>query len=277
MLKRLLTAVILIPLVVFGILRLPTLAFTAAAGLFLVLALWEWAGLIPLRARAARLLYLAVSAVLSGGAWLLLQRQPQLLFGLLSLVAVWWLLAAVWLSRPQLGRDWTALKIVLPALVLVPAWLALSQLHGAGAQGPLWVLFVFVLMWVADSAAYFSGRSLGRHKLAFRVSPGKTWEGAVGGLVGGALFALAVGGWSGWSGNRLLGFTVLAVICVAISIVGDLFISLLKRQQGLKDPGALFPGHGGVLDRIDSLVAAAPLFAFGMGIGLDSGLGWLEG
>jgi phosphatidate cytidylyltransferase len=276
-LKRLLTAVILIPLVVFGILRLPTLAFTAAAGLFLVLALWEWTGLIPLRARAARLAYPAVFAILAGSAWFLLQRQPQLLLGLSSLVAVWWLLAAFWLGRPQLGRNWTGLKIVLPALVLVPAWLALSQLHGAGAQGPLWVLFVFVLIWVADSAAYFAGRSLGRHKLALRVSPGKTWEGAVGGLVGGALFALAVGGWSGWSGNRLLGFTVLAVICVAMSIVGDLFISLLKRQQGLKDTGTLFPGHGGVLDRIDSLVAAAPLFAFGMGVGLDSGLGWLEG
>ena len=277
MLKRLLTAVVLIPLVVLGILRLPTLTFTAAVGLFLLLALWEWTGLIPLRARAAKMAYLAVFVVLTGGAWVLLQRQPQLLLGVLWLAAVWWSLAAVWLGWPQLGRQWTGLKLVLPALVLVPAGLALGQLHGAGAQGPQWVLFVFILMWVADSAAYFSGRSLGRHKLAPRVSPGKTWEGAVGGVIGGALFAVAAGAWFGWTGNRLVGFTVLAVICVAFSIVGDLFISLLKRQQGLKDTGNLFPGHGGVLDRIDSLLAAAPLFAFGMSIGLDSGLGWLQG
>ena len=277
MLKRLLTAVVLMPLVVLAILRLPTPGFEILAGLFLLLALWEWAGLIPLRNGTRKAVYLMTFAVVAGAAWWVVQGQAQLLVWLLTLVAVWWLVAAAWLGRPQLGRDWRALKILLPALVLVPAWLALGQLHGAGSQGPQWVLFVVVLMWVADSAAYFSGKSLGRHKLAPRVSPGKTWEGAVGGLIGGALFALAAGSWFGWTGNRLLGFTVLAIICVAISIVGDLFISLLKRQEGLKDTGSLFPGHGGMLDRIDSLLAAVPLFVLGMSVGLNSGLGGWEG
>ncbi|MFA7388280.1 MAG: phosphatidate cytidylyltransferase [Thiohalobacteraceae bacterium] len=277
MLKRLLTAVVLMPLVVLAILRLPTPGFEILAGLFLLLGLWEWTGLIPMRNGAVKAAYLLAFAILAGAAWWMLQDQTRLLVWLLAVIALWWLVAAAWLGRPQLGRDWRSIKVLLPALVLVPTWLALGHLHGAGAQGPQWVLFIVVLMWVADSAAYFSGKSLGRHKLAPRVSPGKTWEGAIGGLVGGALFALAAGSWFGWAGNRLLGFTVLAIICVAISIVGDLFISLLKRQQGLKDTGNLFPGHGGMLDRIDSLLAAVPVFALGMSVGLNSGLGGLEG
>lgn len=270
MLSRILTAAILIPLVVWAILQLPTAAFAAATGVFLALAVWEWAGLIPLRARAAKIAYLGVFSVIAVGAWWLLQRQPQWLLLLLPLVVIWWLVAALWLRWPQLGAGWSALKRVLVLLVALPAWLALDALHGrtGPAPGPELALFVFVLMWVADSGAYFTGKTLGRHKLAPRVSPGKTWEGALGGFVGGGLFALVVGLWFGWSGNRLTGFVVLAGICVAVSIVGDLFISLLKRQQGLKDTGRLFPGHGGVLDRIDSLLAAAPVFVYG--------LEWLE-
>lgn len=268
MLKRLLTAVILIPLVVWGILRLPTPAFAGATGVFLALAVWEWAGLIPLQARPAKIFYLAVYMALAGCAWWGLQNQPEGLYWALPVVLLWWVLAALWLARPQLGSGWTQPKALLAVLVLLPGWLALIGVHGLAERGPQLALFIFVLMWVADSGAYFAGRTLGRHKLAPRVSPGKTWEGAIGGLIGGALCALAAGLWFGWDGNRLFGFVVLAVVCVATSIVGDLFISLLKRQQGLKDTGNLFPGHGGVLDRIDSLLAAGPVFALGLHWGL---------
>lgn len=267
MLNRILTAAILIPLVVWAILQLPTPAFAAATGVFMALAVWEWAGLVPLRARGAKILYLLLFVALSAGAWWLLQREPAWLDRVLPLVALWWLLAALWLRRPQLGAGWVAFKFALALLALLPAWLALAALHArtAPAPGPELALFVFVLMWVADSGAYFTGKTLGRHKLAPRVSPGKTWEGAFGGFLASGLFAVAVGLWFGWSGNRLFGFVVLAGICVVVSIVGDLFISLLKRQQGLKDTGQIFPGHGGVLDRIDSLLAAAPVFVFGLG------------
>ena len=266
MLNRILTAAILIPLVVWAILMLPTPAFAAATAAFLALGVWEWTGLIPLRARGAKFLYMIVFAAFGAGAWWLLQQGPAWLARALPLFVLWWLLAALWLRRPQLGAGWAALKMPLGLLVILQAWLALVWLHGldSPAPGPQLALFAFVLMWVADSGAYFTGKTLGRHKLAPRVSPGKTWEGVFGGIVASGLFALAAGLWFGWSGERLLGFMVLAGICVVVSIVGDLFISLLKRQQGLKDTGQIFPGHGGVLDRIDSLLAAAPVFVFGL-------------
>lgn len=265
MLKRILTAVILIPLVVGGVLLVPTSAFFAIGTLLLGLAAWEWAGLVPLRTTAARLIYaLALMAALVLG-WLALQGRPALLQGVLAAAFGGWLLAALWLGRPQLGRGWTAFKAVLALPALLPAWWALTALHARPEQGPALALFALVLMWVADSGAYFAGRSFGRRKLAPRVSPNKTWEGVAGGLAGSLLFALFAGGWLGWTGGRLAAFAVLAVACAALSIVGDLFISLLKRQQGLKDTGNLFPGHGGLLDRIDSLLAAAPVFALGLG------------
>ena len=264
MLKRLLTAAVLIPLVVWGILQLPTPAFVAVTGAFMLIALWEWSGLIPLRARNARVVYLLGFAALGALAWWFAQRQPQWVAQLFPVAVLWWLLAALWLRRPQAGRDWTALKLVLAALALLPGWLGLGILHARVPHGPELALFIFVLMWAADSGAYFAGKSFGRHKLAPRVSPGKTWEGVAGGLAASALLAVLAGQWFDWNGDRLMAFVVLALACAVTSIVGDLFFSLLKRQQNLKDTGQLFPGHGGILDRIDSLLAAVPLFVYGL-------------
>lgn len=264
MLKRLLTALVLIPLVVWGILRLPTPAFVAISGAFMCLAVWEWTGLVPLRSLAAKLLYLLGCIGAAGGAWYVLQQQPDWLHRLLPLAVVWWLLAALWLRAPQVGRDWVALKFLLIALALLPAWLALADLHGRTPHGPELALFIFVLMWAADSGAYFAGKSFGKHKLAPRVSPGKTWEGVAGGLAASAVLAVFAGQWFGLHAERLALFVALALACAVISIVGDLFFSLLKRQQNLKDTGHLFPGHGGILDRIDSLLAAVPVFVFGL-------------
>lgn len=265
MVKRLLTAAVLIPLVVWGILRLPTAAFVAVSGAFMLIALWEWTGLIPLRSRLARTAYVLAVAALGTVAWLVLQNQAQLFFAQLLPVAVlWWLLAALWLRSPQTGREWRRVKFALVVVALLPAWLGLGFLHLRTPYGPQFALFIFALMWAADSGAYFAGKSFGRHKLAPRVSPGKTWEGVAGGLIASALLAVFAGYGFGWEGERLLLFVALALACAAISIVGDLFFSLLKRQQNLKDTGHLFPGHGGILDRVDSLLAAVPLFVFGL-------------
>lgn len=262
MLKRLLTAGLLIPLVLWGILSLPTPVFVAVIGVFILLAVWEWTDLIPLHAPLTKILYLLGFTAVGGLVWN--AQAPELLNYLLPVAVLWWLLAALWLRWPQLGRNWVAFKFVLGLWVLLPTWLALAALHGRAEQGPEYALFIVVLMWFADSGAYFAGKAFGKHKLAPRVSPGKTWEGVAGGMTSSALLAVFAGPWFGWSGGQLLAFVALALVCAAISIVGDLFFSLLKRHQNLKDTGVLFPGHGGILDRIDSLLAAVPVFYFGL-------------
>src|SRR5690606_17335644 len=134
----------------------------------------------------------------------------------------------------------------------------LVRLH---EHGPAVMLFLLLLVVAADVGAYFAGRRFGRNKLAPRVSPGKTWEGVIGGLLGAALIALAGGA---WFGVPLVPFVALCVVAVLASIVGDLTESLFKRHAGVKDSGTLLPGHGGVLDRVDSVTAAAPVFLIGL-------------
>jgi phosphatidate cytidylyltransferase len=133
------------------------------------------------------------------------------------------------------------------------------------------VLYLLVLIWTADSGAYFAGRRWGRRKLARHVSPGKSWEGVAGALVLGGGFALACGAGFGYAGPALALFTLIGLATVAVSVLGDLFESLVKRYRDVKDSGGLLPGHGGILDRIDSLTAAAPFFAAGIALlGLPS-------
>src|SRR5690606_7006029 len=144
---------------------------------------------------------------------------------------------------------------------LLPPWAALAYLHGAGDDGPGLVLTVFAIVWSADSGAFFTGRALGRHKLAPAVSPGKTWEGVAGGVI----LAGVVAGAAGY----LLELPVGALVAIGaatalVSVLGDLTASIAKRNIGVKDTGRLLPGHGGMLDRIDSLTAAAPAFVLGL-------------
>ena len=170
-----------------------------------------------------------------------------------ALAALFWLLAApLWLALGVRAGQRAAL-VLGGFLVLAPAGLALALLP------PREVLAVLVLVWVADTAAYFVGRRWGRRKLAPSISPGKTWEGAVGGLLGALAYAIILGAFTGriaW-----VPWLVAAALLAAISIVGDLFESAAKRQAGVKDSGALLPGHGGILDRIDSATAVLPLAA----------------
>ncbi len=146
-------------------------------------------------------------------------------------------------------------------LALVPSWLALVRLLHAPPRGPQWVLFMLLLVWVADIGAYFFGRRFGRVRLAPEVSPGKTWEGVLGGAAGSALVAIAG---SAWFRIPLFAFVPLCLAAVGFSIVGDLTESLLKRFAGMKDSGTVLPGHGGVMDRIDSLTGAAPVLLLGL-------------
>ncbi len=265
---RVITALILIPLVVWAIFGLPTLYLAWILAALVMLGTWEWTRLIPLRSTAARSVYLLLMAAALYLTGELIVRQGTLTVVLIVAV-VWWLIATAWVVtyRPGAGHGglWPrAAKAVGGFLTLVPAWGALVGIHGDAGFGPWVLLFTMVLMWVADSGAYFSGRRWGRRKLAPRVSPGKSWEGVAGAMAASAVYSALAGSALGYAGLRLSAFVALALITVAFSIVGDLWESLLKRDQGVKDSGTLLPGHGGVLDRVDSLTAGAPVFLTGL-------------
>ena len=180
---------------------------------------------------------------------------------------VWWLLSLAWMrhfsfaASPTLGNR--AIKLAAGALVLLPAWAALVEIHEQPQAGAIWSLNALALVWAADSLAYFAGSRFGRRKLAPRISPGKTLEGVWGGLLGGGVVAAMGGLWLGERGWPLLLLVGLGLLCVVWSIIGDLFESLMKRQANVKDSGTLFPGHGGMLDRLDGVFAAMPMFAVG--------------
>jgi phosphatidate cytidylyltransferase len=183
--------------------------------------------------------------------------MPQ---GLLWVHLALWGVVALLLTRFPLRLPRPV--VLAGGLVLLPlAWLAFAWLLKTRGLGPQWVLYMFIVVAAADVGAYFAGRFLGRVKLAPQISPKKTWEGLIGGL---CLVALVATGAAHWFGVPALPLVALSLAAAGISVVGDLGISMLKRTAGLKDTGQIFPGHGGVLDRIDSLLAAIPLFVLGV-------------
>ena len=258
LLQRILTAIVAAALILLVLFAFPAPAAKAVIAAIILAAAWEWAKFVSLYRPAARLTYVAtIAALLAAVTWLV--PSPDSAAVILKVGLVWWLAALIWvffyptpISRPV---GW-----VCGALVLVPAYIALVSLY---SLGPAVLLFALVIIWAADIGAYFAGKSFGRIKLAPRISPGKTWEGVIGGLVAVVLVLVAV---------RLywidIDVAVILPFCMAVatlSVVGDLTVSMFKRSAGLKDSGRVFPGHGGVLDRIDSVTAAAPLFALGIG------------
>lgn len=276
LLKRVMTALALLPPVLATLWFGSTLLVGAVFGAAVMLGVLEWATLTGVRRAAPRatLFYVAAAAVLIGlVVW---QREGVLGWALVIGTCAWWLFMLTWIARFPVGFDdrhpprW--LKAGAGLLVIPGTIAAVALLHGAPREagdpehfGAWRLLFALALVWAADVGAYFAGRAFGKRKLAPRVSPGKTWEGVVGGLA----LALAVAGVAGaWlfrlQGGAWLPFLLLSVAVVLLSIVGDLGESLLKRQAGAKDSGTLLPGHGGMLDRIDSLLAALPAMALGL-------------
>ena len=209
----------------------------------------EWGRLCRL-GRAAAWIYAVAVAAAFGALFVLADTVAR---PVLLAAAVFWAIAApLWLYRGVAAEHRAAL-LAIGFIVLAPAGLALAALL------PLQVLAVLVLVWIADTAAYFVGRAWGRRKLAPSISPGKTWEGATGGVFGALAYAIICGGFTG--GVAWLPLVAGAALLAVLSIVGDLFESAAKRQAGVKDSGALLPGHGGILDRIDSATATLPVAA----------------
>lgn len=263
--QRVVTALLLAPSAVAIILLLPSAPFAVVIAGMCLLALWEWTRLSGLRHRSVRGILLAFASLAFFALWTYRDSSAATL--VIAAGCVWWLIAFAWLAKVSFAaaatRENAWLKLAAGALAVFPAWIALMRIHAAPDHGPWWALYALALGWAADTFAYLAGMRWGRRKLAPTISPGKTWAGVYGGLVATASVA-AIGGWLlGVQDLRLPALVVLAVVCVCFSIIGDLFESLIKRHAGVKDSGALFPGHGGVFDRMDGIFALLPLFALG--------------
>jgi phosphatidate cytidylyltransferase len=265
--QRILTAVILIPLVLAGILFLPTSALAAIFGVFVLQGSWEWSKLAGLQHVIQRTAYVFITAISLLFAWKGMNNSLSV-SQVFYIALFWWAVALVWVFNPALCKAHhlvaRSIKLLAGLLVLIPAWLAVVFLHQSGPLGPQYLIYGLALAWVADSGAYFAGKRWGRHKLAPSVSPGKTIEGALGAVVLVLLYAILSSFYFELQGQVRTSFIILGLILVPVSILGDLFESLLKRHSGFKDSGTLLPGHGGVMDRIDSLTAILPLYALGM-------------
>ncbi len=254
--QRIITALLLAPLALLVILWTSHTITMAVFAVLVVAGAWEWAAFPGFASAAGRALYAALVAAAIATLWMIGPEQAQL-DSVLQIAMMWWLVALLWIAFAP-GRMNRAIGAIAGFLVLLPAWLALVRLH---TINPHLVLFLVLVVVAADVGAYFAGRKFGKHKLAPRVSPAKTWEGVIGGLVAAGIMA-TIG--VRWFGLGAAPFMVLCAVVVVASIVGDLTESLFKRHAGLKDSGSLLPGHGGVLDRVDSVTAAAPVFAFGL-------------
>ncbi len=259
--QRVITGVVLIVAVVLGVLFLSNPLFAVATLIvFISLGGWEWGRLVGLE-ELPRGIFVTGLLVVACIAYLWLDiRWAIITAGVLA-----WVVALVLLSFYKQG---TALykknKWILRLagfFVLLPAWVALITLH---ATHPLLVLYLIFLVAIADSGAYFTGKALGKNKLAPQLSPGKTREGALGGLAGVFVWSILGAWFFSLSGADWIYFIALSVASGMLSVSGDLFESLIKREAGMKDSGNILPGHGGILDRVDGLIAVLPLFTLGV-------------
>lgn len=269
LLQRVITALALLPIVLGAVWFAPAPWLYALFSGVALLAAWEWTAMmgLPQTAEAAgrRWAYVALSAVVLGLAWLARAAWPWFA----ALGVAWWLCALFLMpgfpGNLQRHRPGIAVLGLLGQVLWVPAIISLAVLGGMQEHG-LRLIYVFALVWAADVGAYLAGRNFGRNKLAPNVSPGKTREGALGGLLLCAAYAVTAGGYVFQPAGlpQLLLLLGLSLLVAALSIVGDLGISMFKRLSGIKDSGKLLPGHGGILDRIDSLLAAGPAMALGL-------------
>ncbi len=263
--QRVITALLLLPLVLGPIIFLPTVWVYCVFSVIGLIAAWEWGGLMGLQTSARRYAYVALVAMVLTLTWY--ADEHGLGLWILIAGALWWgnaLSLIAGFPANFARRPWSSVKLgVAGLLMLAPALLGLAMLHGA-AHGVLRIFFLFALVWMADIGAYFAGRAFGKHKLAVEVSPGKTVEGALGGAVAALLVLIGAPWVFGFGRFDWLPLVLLCIAVIVFSIVGDLTESLFKRLRGVKDSGTLLPGHGGVLDRVDSLLAAAPVLALGL-------------
>lgn len=261
--QRIITAIILGAIIVLAIFKLPNYLLALIFAVITLLGAWEWANLIGLSQLIWKIIYIVFVCALLAATWVF--AKPYHVHTILLAASLWWASVVVMLAvydTSWLQADWLQRLLEFSGfIVLVPAWLALTNLH---KQGPGILMFLFALVWVADIAAYFTGKRYGKNKLAPKLSPGKSCEGLWGALIASLILAILGVYLFKLDKSVWLNFGCLCLVTALISVVGDLYESLLKRKAGVKDSGSILPGHGGVLDRIDSLTAAAPGFVLGL-------------
>ncbi len=259
--KRVITAAILIPLVLAAILYLDERWFAVASGVFFILGCWEWATLTAMQSLLKKIVYMVVA----GGIMGLSRWVPYIWIYVVALL--WWMWAIFIVCRfPKDTAKWTKFSWFAPLvglLVLIPCWVAINKIRIL-EHGVAQLIVLFVIVWGADSGAYFAGKKWGSTPLAPAVSPGKTVEGFLGGFLCALLLVGLMCLWKKTFIFEIPFYLILVCMAIVISVFGDLFESVVKRVYGVKDSGNMLPGHGGILDRIDALTAAAPLFGLGL-------------
>jgi phosphatidate cytidylyltransferase len=261
--QRVITAIILLALFLSALFVLPTLGWAALVVAIVMQGSLEWARLSKLTRKTVSVYVWLTLVEMLGIVWLDTQYPGQresshlLIYGMSALL--WLIVVPLWLKAHWQVRQ-PLLMMLTGWTLLIPTGLAMMDLR---IQNPWWLLGVMGLVWVADTAAYFSGRKFGKNKLAPNISPGKTWEGVFGALLGVTLYVLLIV----WTNDLFTNYEALSGMLIAswgwvgLAVIGDLFESAIKRQAGVKDSGSLLPGHGGLLDRIDALTSTLPLAA----------------
>jgi len=263
--QRVITAIILGSVIISAVIFLSTEMFALILAVIICVAAWEWAACAGLQDTTQKVLY--VSFILFCLIACLIFLQNQWIFLIIACGIIWWIIAMFLVVRYQINKSInlssSILKAMIGGAVLIPAWLSLILIH-SNSSGVSLMLFLFFLIWLADSAAYFSGKKFGSKKLASNVSPGKSWEGVYGALGMSLLFGASYAFYTDMKFMVAVYFILLVLVTAGFSIIGDLVESMFKRMAGIKDSSSILPGHGGVLDRIDSLTSAAPVFFAGL-------------
>lgn len=277
LLQRIITALVLAPLAIMAMFYLPLMTFSAVIMSVMAIGAWEWGPLMGFNNNRRRIAFVTATIVFISAIWAVIPIDKLWLEGslhsgaiaILWLAVAWWLLSAtLTFLYPRCSKFWSShrsIRGVFGWLTLIPTWLAFVALRSNNIEtdvyhGAQLIMFLFLMVWSADIGAYFVGKSIGKHKLMPNVSPGKTIEGFLGGVVFAGILIAIAGYILSWEQSQILKVLSVTALITTISVLGDLNESMFKRQAGIKDSGSILPGHGGVLDRIDSLTATAPIY-----------------
>ena len=275
---RIITALVLAPATIASIFYLPLPYFSALMLVVMAIGAWEWGPLMGFANKRRRIAFVMVTVTLICALWYFFPlltfwsqaKLQQPIIYILWLAVAWWVLSAtLTFLYPRYSKFWSShrsIRGVFGWLTLVPTWLAFvvirsSEYETNGYHGAQLIMFLFLMVWSADIGAYFVGKAFGKKKLMPNVSPGKTMEGFIGGVVVACILVAVTGIIMGWQAEQFYLAIPITMLITTVSVLGDLNESMFKRQAGIKDSGSILPGHGGILDRIDSLTATAPIYA----------------